>query len=191
LERADLNEADIWGINDSYAHRYHLQSYFLIFNRRALSEPKLKRFWDRLLYARSKSFVIRYYELGLSHTALKAGLRLKALCPYRELVKTTLDSLERLPLATPKQRAKLSHGDYMKWLYDTLQSGIPINPSHYFWDGMLLQHSCPFIKRELLTKNPAHIPQLLQWEELIHQVSNYDSSLIVRHLQQVLRNRCV
>ncbi len=191
LERADLNEADIWGINDSYAHRYHLQSYFLIFNRRALLEPQMKGFWDRLLYVRSKSFVIRYYELGLSHTAIKAGLRLKALCPYRKLVTATIDSLEQLPLATPKQRAKLLHGDYLKWLYDTLQSGTPINPSHYFWEGMLTQHSCPFIKRELLTKNPAGIPQLPQWEAVIHRVSHYDSSLIVRHLQETLRNRCV
>jgi len=191
LKRADPNQADIWGINDSYAHRYHLQSYFLIFNRRALMEPKLKNFWDRLLYVRSKSFVIRYYELGLSGAALSAGLRLKALCPYRDLSRATMEALEQLPLATAKQRAKVLHGDYLKWLYNTLQSGIPVNPSHHFWEVMLTQHSCPFIKRELLTKNPERIPGLSRWEAVIHQISSYNSNRIIIHLQQTLSNRCI
>lgn len=191
LQRADPTQADLWGITDSYDRCYHLQTYFLLLYPRALQAPALQRFWERLLYVRSKKFVVRFYEVGFSHAAAKAGLRLQALCPYRALAAQTVTALRRLELATGEDRAKYLHGDYLKWLYDQLELGNPVNPSHYFWDQLLQDGNCPFLKRELLTHNPARVPMIIQWEQVVRQVSDYDTQLIVRHLQQVLRNRSI
>lgn len=190
LQQADPDRADIWGINDSYDRRYHLQSYFLLFHRRALASHKLMRFWDQLLYVRSKHFVIRYYEVGLSRAALNAGLKLDAFCPYRELVTLSIAALRQLPLSIPADRAKLFHGDFLKFFQDLLENGIPVNPSHFFWDRMLVDFGCPFLKRELLTINPAKVPMVNNWETVVRRISNYDTKLINSHLQVVLKNRC-
>lgn len=191
LRLADPQQADIWGINDSYEKRYHLQSYFLVLNRTALLSAGLQVFWDRLRYVRSKSFVINFYEVGFSQAALSAGLRLKAICPYRELAASSIAALCRLPLATARERAKVHHGDYLRMIYDKLTAGVPINPSHMFWDQMLTRYRCPFLKRELLACNPIAVPQVIQWERVVRGQSDYDTSLIERHLQQVLQNRCI
>ncbi len=191
LRKADPEIADIWGINDSYDGRYHLQSYFLLLHRSALTAERLNQFWDRLLYVRSKAFVVRYYEIGFSRAAAAAGLRLQALCPYRALVAASLTSLSRLPLSNPGERVTIPHADFLSSINDMLQAGTPLNPSHFFWDQMLLDFNCPFLKRELLTVNPAQVPMITKWEQVVRQVSDYDTNMIVRHLQQVLRNRSV
>ena len=191
LSRSSPEQADIWGINDSYDRYYHLQSYFLVLHRSALTNTRLRDFWDKLLYVRSKEFVVHFYEVGFSRAALQAGLRLKALCPYRELVTSSIDALRQLPLAIPEERAKLHHGDYLRKVHDQLTAGIPVNPSHLFWDQMLTRYRCPFLKRELLTMNPAGVPEVNQWEQVVRRLSSYDTRLIERHLQQALRNRCV
>ena len=191
LAQTDPQQADIWGINDSYDRYYHLQSYFLVLHRPALTNARLRAFWDQILYVRSKGFVVHFYEVGFSRAALQAGLRLKALCPYRELTAASIEALRRLPLATPEERAKLFHGDYLRIIHDQLVTGIPVNPSHLFWDQMLIRYRCPFLKRELLTLNPAAIPGVNEWEQVIHRLSAYDTSMIERHLQQVLRHRSV
>lgn len=191
LARADPQRADIWGINDSYDRYYHVQSYFLVLHRPALTSARLQAFWDQILYVRSKDFVVHFYEVGFSRAALQAGLRLKALCPYRELAAASIAALRRLPLATPEERAKLYHGDYLRLVHDQLVAGIPVNPSHLFWDQMLIRYHCPFLKRELLTLNPAAVPGVNEWERVIRGLSDYDTSLIERHLQQILRHRSV
>ena len=56
---------------------------------------------------------------------------------------------------------------------------------------MLTRYRCPFLKRELLTLNPAGVPGVNQWEQVIRSQSDYDTHLIERHLQQVLRHRSV
>ena len=191
LSRTDPHQADIWGINDSYDRYYHLQSYFLVLHRPALTNPRLRAFWDHILYVRSKSFVVHFYEVGFSRAALQAGLRLQALCPYRELAAASIEALRRLPLATPEERVKLYHGDYLRIIHEQLTTGVPVNPSHLFWDQMLTRYRCPFLKRELLTLNPAGVPGVNQWEQVIRSQSDYDTHLIERHLQQVLRHRSV
>lgn len=195
LRRADPEQADIWGMTDTYDRYYHLQTYFLVVHRRALETPALHRFWKRVLYIQSKTSVIKHYEVGFSRCALAAGLRLRALYPYSELAVETIDEIHEFLITDPKDRTGRFQGDYygeyLKWLYGSLNSGVPVNPSHFFWEQLLLRHHCPFLKRELLTRNPCKVPLILYWEAVIRQVSGYDTNLIRQHLQHALRNRSV
>ncbi len=191
LRQADPNQADIWGITDTFQHHYHLQSYFLLFHRAALTATEFHRFWKDVCYAQSKQLVVHYHEIGFSRRMLAAGLRLEALYPYRAVALELMDDLGCRSLDDPDWAARLPQRDYLRWLYDNLMAGVPVNPSHFFWEPLLRRHGYPFLKRELLTRNPCNVPLTQYWESAVRQVSGYDTRLISRHLQHVLRNRSI
>ena len=191
IARADPEQADVWGITDSYEHHYHLQTYFLLVHRRALASSGFRAFWKRLVYTQSKTVVIHKYEIGFSKHLLAARLRLAAVHPYRELAFEIADDLRRRTQRDPKWWRHVSHADHLKWLYGIITSGCPLNPSHFFWEPLTVKHRCPFLKRELLTRNPCQVPMVFFWEEAIARVSDYDTGMITRHLQYLLRNRSI
>jgi lipopolysaccharide biosynthesis protein len=73
LKRSD---ADVCGVTDSNAISYHLQSYFLVFNQKAI--PEMLNYFDQHKLLKGVSDVIETYEIGLSNTLLKKGLQLSA-----------------------------------------------------------------------------------------------------------------
>jgi hypothetical protein len=87
-------------------------------------------------------------------------------------------------LAGPRQRFAAS-------LVAAVEAGRPLNPSHYFWDPLISRMGCPFLKRELLLKNPVRIPGLVHWQDVIQVAGKYDTDLIVRHLERSVRNRAI
>jgi hypothetical protein len=66
IEQCDPERADVWGVTDCYSGRYHLQSYFLVFNRMALESKVFNKFWRTMRYIENKRVVIYKYEIGLS-----------------------------------------------------------------------------------------------------------------------------
>src|SRR5262252_2925017 len=95
IGRMNPAEADVWGITDSWERRFHLQSYFLVFGRRALSHEAFRQFWSGVRYVQSKSWVIGHYEVGLTRHLVRNGLRCRALFPYRVAATTMLAALGR------------------------------------------------------------------------------------------------
>jgi lipopolysaccharide biosynthesis protein len=55
----------------------HLQSYFLVLEKKAFTSAAFEGFWDQFLFYRSKRRIIQEYELGLSrlshHQGWKSG----------------------------------------------------------------------------------------------------------------------
>jgi hypothetical protein len=90
------------------------------------------------------------------------------------LVDTASEAFKRLPKGEQQMYFVLQ---------DALSSGAPMNGSHFFWDKLLLDMRCPFIKRELLAVNPMGIPGLIYWREHLARVSDYDPEMIREHLQ--------
>jgi lipopolysaccharide biosynthesis protein len=186
LARCD-DSADLWGITDSWSGRYHLQSFFLLLGRAALVSPRFNRFWNDMLLVQSKNWVIRHYEIGLTQALLRDGLTCTALFPYRVAaadlaMAAHAGQFEDRALTTTMQ-------DFFELVFDRVERGLPLNPMHQFWDHMIAVLRCPFIKRELLARNPAAVPHVHVWERLIRGVSSYDTRLIVRHLQLAARDR--
>ena len=89
------------------------------------------------------------------------------------------------------QNEALSHPqrEFLQRLFNSTQLGTPLNPTHYFWDFLVGKMGCPFIKRDLLRDNPCDVPFLQYWQEVVHSVSDYDTDLIVRHLEGAARHR--
>ena len=134
---------------------------------------------------------MHHHEIGFSRRMLAAGLQLEALYPYRMVAMDLLEDLGCRTLGNPEWAARLPLRDYLEWLYETLMAGVPLNPSHFFWEPLLRRHGYPFLKRELLTRNPFDVPLTQYWESAVRQVSRYDTSLISRHLQHVRHNRSI
>ncbi|MBK7399927.1 MAG: hypothetical protein IPJ34_27670 [Myxococcales bacterium] len=86
LERAFASMAgvdcDVWGVTDSMDMDWHLQSYFLVFRRAAHASEAFRRFWAHVLPMKTKSQIIRSYELGLTSFFVESGFRLASLMPY-------------------------------------------------------------------------------------------------------------
>jgi lipopolysaccharide biosynthesis protein len=183
LARFDAARGDVWGITESFDTRYHLQSYFLMFGEPVLRAPLFRKFWADMRYVENKRVVIFKYEIGLSQLLLKAGFRLRALNPYRDLtgavLARSLSDAERHPLIEKHSTEVVK----------IINAGIPLNPTHYFWDDLVTVFSCPFIKRDLLEKNPVGIPLLGNWRTVIASVSDYPVEFIEEYMQEASRNK--
>ena len=174
-ERVASVEGDVIGVCDSYEHNFHLQSFFLLFRRRVLESEFFDGFIDDYPYNNDKERVIREGELALTPALRVAGFRCSAVFPYEHLARAWL---ERLPnyiseLEALPENSSFGNGavksaelEYLVNLARHLRRGDPVNPTHYFWD-IMLEDGCPFVKRELLLKNPTAHPFLYKARELL------------------------
>jgi hypothetical protein len=69
-------------------------------------------------------------------------------------------------------------------------SGVPLNPTCELWRHLLLA-GFPFLKVELLRKNPTAVPDIADWRSVIAALPEGDVSMIERDLQlhPKMRNR--
>jgi len=190
LARCDAGEASVWGATDSWDRSYHLQSYFLLFKREALLNPAFLRFWRNVRLVPSRSWVIRKYEIGLTQAMLKARLRCAALFPYRAAAAALSEAVRREGLLERKDLPEY-HKAYVDRVFAAVERGDTLNQTHYFWDYLVGEAGCPFIKRDLLLRNPVGVPYVHDWDDLIRRSSQYDPDLILRHLELIARGRVV
>jgi lipopolysaccharide biosynthesis protein len=189
LSRCD-DSAAIWGITDSWDTRFHLQSYFLLFKKTALTHPRMLAFWRRMRYFQSKRWIVSKYEVGLTQEAIRFGLRCAALFPQRRVVEALTSAVLNQKVL---QREDISdqHRAYLQRVYDAVDHGSPLNTTHFFWDYLITDLGCPFLKRELLAVNPMGVPFLSQWQTIIERTTGYNADLILRHLEATMRDRVV
>lgn len=74
FERLAQSKADVTGLTPCWLESYHLQSYFLSFNRKALENPALFDFWDSVVSWKDKFRIISAYEVGMTGKLIAAGL---------------------------------------------------------------------------------------------------------------------
>ncbi len=187
-EQMDPATADIWGLTDSWDSAHHLQSYFLVFHKKALRHPGFQKRWQTYIHVPSKSWVIRKHEIGLSVDMRKANLRVCAVYPYRELL---TDFFTRMGDASILENKNIlpAHRKFLKRIYEHAEQGAPLNVTHFFWDRLITKFGYPFIKKEILQGNPSTLPSLYLWENLVNGASDYDTRMITRHLEFTMRGR--
>jgi hypothetical protein len=177
--------ADVLGVCDSYEHNYHLQSFFLLFRKSVLQSGFFESFVDDYSYSNEKDKVIRDGELALTPQLQQKGFQCDALYRYEDLAKSWLDRLPAYIAAVtqlPENAEGVAKGassaevEYLNNLGRHIRRGDPVNPTHYFWD-ILIELGCPFLKRELLFKNPINHPLLYRAPEIIRN-SGYPIELV-------------
>lgn len=187
LRKMAAKKADIWSLTDSWDTRYHLQSYFLLFHKAAIQHKFFTRRWQKYVHVHSKSWVIRKHEVGLTGEAKKAGLRTRSLYRYRDLLADFFENIGDASVLNNKNLTP-SHRNVLAQIFEHAEIGAPLNASHFFWDQLLLS-GYPFIKREVLQGNPMGLPSLYKWQQLLGELSKYDSELINDHLESIMRGR--
>lgn len=86
MQERDL---DAWGITESRDMGYHLQSYFLVFDKKVFQDSKFLNFWENYTTYKYKRNVIEHYEVGLSSFLIKNGYKLAAYCSMEEYMSDT------------------------------------------------------------------------------------------------------
>jgi lipopolysaccharide biosynthesis protein len=179
LDSIDDSKTDFWGITDSWDCHYHIQTYFILFFKEAIASQAFRKFWRNLPYVNSKYWLVRNAEMKLTQRLTQHKLRAMALCPYWDVAKVVLGKLE----VGPRDELTPVHKAFLEGLEAHLVKGQPLNPTHYFWETLITDFKCPFIKRELIQSNPARVVYAWRWAEVIGPNSRYDMGLIRRHLQ--------
>lgn len=187
LDRIDFAEADFWGATESWQRRYHLQSFFLAFGRTAMASQAWRDFWAGVRPVQSKYWIVSRYEIGLTQTLLRGGLRCAALWSYHAL----LQRVDASPLGQEEesedpfihvrriQISKIRHAAVAR---------VALNPTAELW-RQLIEAGFPFIKRELLRTNPAKIIDIVDWQDVIRARSPAGIDEIERDLRLALRDK--
>jgi lipopolysaccharide biosynthesis protein len=150
--------SDLYGITDSYGVRYHLMSYFVLYNKRILHSPAFLRCWQdvRMIPTILKTLVIYAYEVGMSQKFQRDGFSVAAYCPEKKL----FDKL-------PAQR-------------NLLGKTIIV---HRFWKELIELMHCPILKVDTFWRvlNPAGDKTWLH----VLKKAGYDTRLIRRHQEKL------
>jgi lipopolysaccharide biosynthesis protein len=179
LAAVDPLQTDFWGITDSWEHAYHVQSYFMLFLQGALQSAEFGKFWRRFPYVNKKEWIIERGEIGLSQLLVQHKLRASVLAPYWQVAEVVLNKIDRVDTAAFAP----AHKEFLERISNNIVRGTPMNQSHFFWETIVVDFGCPFLKRDVIKLNPAGIPYTWRWPEMISEHSDYDLSLIRRHLQ--------
>lgn len=174
MERQDI---DLYGLTDSHDHGYHLQSYFISYSARVYESPVFESFWSSvdLISSTTDNFkqkIVHSYEVGGSQHFIEAGCTFAVAFPYRNV-------LERKFQHTLLQ-LELSREPGTSLIIQPAELVYNLNASHCYWDE-LIDMGMPFIKRELLTKNPT-ATDVSNWPQKIASASAYDVSMILEAL---------
>lgn len=184
LEKAEAMDVDVFGVTDTWDLHYHLQSYFMLFFPAAIRSPAFRKFWRNFPTVSNKRWLIRNGEVRLSSVLARDKLRLGALCPYWDVSRGILAKLEGLDLGKDSALS-VDELKFLNYIKATIVVGKAINPSHYYWDTLISDWNCPFIKRELLQVNPVKVPKVWEWETLLREKTAYDTDLVLRHLKSL------
>ena len=158
------NGEGIFGMTESWGGGPHLQSYMLLARGAApvaLLAQHLAAFQD----SRSKWRVVQQGEIGLAARARAAGVRMGALFGYARLL-AEVDEATRLSLG-PRFSGAGSLNRY------------PLNPCHHLWRVLVERMGFPWLKTELIRRNPGNLPGVEHWADL---VPAREAALIREHL---------
>lgn len=166
-----FNEEGMVGLTDSYDHGYHLQSYFIHFGGNLVTSSIFKEFWSSVGTKdqnNEKTNIIMNYEVGGTKFFRDRGEKIKAIFPFEEIAAHSLLKLKQklTSMREPHSPVTLSGSDL----------NLNLNATHKYWD-LLIERGFPFIKRELLTRNPIGA-DIEGWPHRIIRHTNYNLSLI-------------
>lgn len=182
FEEMTNDSSDFWGITDNTDFSYHLQSYFLVFKKNIISSVAFEQFWKQIKVLNNKEDIIQKYEVGLSKSLMDHGFLSTVYTSFQatKIQKLSIFIKKFTPIKIwNKIIAIINKQDKIKRIGKT-------NTTHHFWKELILLGRTPFIKIELLRDNPMRI-NIHDFEDIIHQVSHYDTKLIEKHLTRVKR----
>jgi hypothetical protein len=177
----------VFGLTESHQGGTHLQSYGVL-ARGGPAVADLLGFLGGLRLSVSKWLVVQRGELSLARHMLGRGHRVAALFGYAPLLDATLsDTAERDALLAlhPRLAAQVASaaGDEARAaaMREVLLAA-PLNPTHHLWRALVRRMGFPYLKTELVRRNPGRLPGIEAWPDLVVGDSPVDSTMIAEHL---------
>jgi hypothetical protein len=169
----------VFGLLESQQGGPHLQSWLTLV-RGSAAVGDVADFLRRLKLSRSKWKIIQRGELRLARRMQAAGHRVAAIYGYEQLI--------RIALADPEERAYLERA-LPAWFaladpseYHEILMDRPVNPAHHLWRALTGPAGCPFIKTELVRRNPGKLPEVETWPQLVPPDAPCPVPVIREHL---------
>ena len=187
FDRMDFAAADVWAATDSWQHRYHLQSYLIAFGPAAMNHVAFREFWASVRNVRSKWATVRYCEIGLTQRLQAAGLRCSAIWDYQSLMQSAWHLVESDVLDPRTQPLAMEVRRSADHAVRAAATRVALNPTSELW-LLLLWLGYPFIKRELLRRNPSKVSNLVIWHRIVRSRAPDLYREIVDDLKHVARN---
>lgn len=161
FQRIDQLGFDVTSLTDGWFGSYHLQSNFLHLGNAAVRAGLLDAFFEQYDFPILKASIVKNGEIGFSKLMRLMDLRIGAVFDYQHITQKFLADfgakIEQLDLSPGSRDTAV-----IRWLMlirESVLKCIPLNTTHVFWQE-LLAAGMPFIKRDLLTKNPLDCPTL-------------------------------
>lgn len=129
----------LWAPTESFDRSYHLQSSHLLFSGRD-TVAAAQEFFDLYRFYHHRDNIVRYGEVGLSTWFLRRHSHLEAFYTAGMLA-----AHKRSDIVLGRRKEM--------WL--------DLNPQHFYFDS-LLEAGFPFVKRELLVRNPLALPKVYE-----------------------------
>ena len=167
----------LFGLTDSCQGGAHLQSYFLLGRGRATVSDMLA-FLNAAPISTSKWLMVQRCEMGLSRHMLARGHRVAALYGYHRLIAAiNARPAEGLAHLVPE---RAGHATRAPELPDR-----PLNPVHHLWRPLVSLLGFPFLKIELVRRNPGRLPHIGSWTTLVGPDSPCTAAMLATHLAEI------
>lgn len=179
----------VFGLTESLQGGAHLQSYCVLARGRA-AVADLLGFLGGMRLSVSKWLVVQRGELSLARAMRARGHRVAALFGHARLLDAVLgDGAARAALLALHPRlaaraASLPEPDRTAALRQAL-TAAPLNPTHHLWRPLVTGLGFPFVKTELVRRNPGGLPGVADWPEVVGAESPVALPLLEAHLRAI------
>jgi hypothetical protein len=170
-----------FGLTENLEGGVHLQSYMLLARGKA-AVLDLMDFVQRMRISHSKWLLIQRGEIRLARWMRRRGHLVAAVFGYDRLVRSVVaDRTERRRLAATHRRLRdldrVSDEAAAALLYQS-----PPSPMHHLWRLLATRFGAPFLKTELILRNPWHIPDIEDWPAVVPPEAPCPVAVIQAHL---------
>ena len=141
-----------FGLTESLGGGPHLQSYALL-SRGEKAVGEMLGHLAALKDTRSKWQLVQRGEIGLTQRMLRAGVPCWALFGQERLA----------ALADAPTRARIAPRHSSAEAF----ARVPFNPCHHLWRELVEGMGYPYLKTELIRRNPGKLPGVENWREVV------------------------
>lgn len=141
-----------FGLTESLGGGAHLQSYALL-GRGEKAVGEMLAHLAQLKDSRSKWLLVQRGEIGLSRRMLRAGVPCWALFGQARIA-SLADAATRARIAPRYSSAEAF-------------ARVPFNPCHHLWRELVEGMGYPYLKTELIRRNPGKLPGVEAWRKVV------------------------
>ena len=159
----------MFGLTESRGGGAHLQSYLLLARgQRAVADVSVHLAACRP--SRSKWRLVQQAEIGLTRRMLMRGHRVAAVFGWERIA--------------PSLDASVLDAFGSRFAEPDALNRYPLNPTHHLWRVLVERFGFPYLKTELVLRNPGGLPGVERWPELVDAATR---AVIEQHLRIMRR----